>query len=663
MTLRPLQSRETRDGARVRQRSVNRPMRNQRNTVKSSLAVAFLAAALAHAAFGQNGLPPIMPLDDVKPGMKGYGVSALIGPEPQQFQVEVLAVIRGWFPKGSIILARMSGPVVDEAGIISGMSGSPVFIEDKLIGAVAYGWAYTKIPLAGLTPAEEMLKVQQVDRQAQEPPPAPARAEAVRVTRRRMAELASLLTSRDRELGPDGARTQTLVRTALPPLLSDRSPGPRRVRLPGEGGIVGEIEPLPIPLAVSGAGFQMEEMLGALRGTGLMPVQAAADAGPALEEVKLQPGAPVGALLVGGDMDLSGMGTLTWIDGDNVAAFGHPLFGAGDVDLPLVLGRAQVVVPSVYRSFRLSSAERIIGRIVQDRDAAIVGRLGEEAPTFPLTVTVGGEVGDHYDYTVAGWWQTAPFFTYLTCMYSSTRWQGVGNPYMLAAEAKIAIEGREEPLMLANEFASYDVSSPAFELVWFPLSALLLNQFQEVEIKSVDYRIDVKEGFQLALIETLRADRYQAEPGSDVTLYVGLREWQGEQVVRKVPLHVPETARPGTQFQVLVCDALTNLSIEADLDPGFFAPQSFEQLLDVLARIEPNRNMVVRASFVEEGVRYAGEPLPALPPSALGIIEYSGAGEATQLISDRVKAAATPWVLEGSQMVTIMIEAPPPHKP
>jgi hypothetical protein len=278
-------------------------------------------------------------------------------------------------------------------------------------------------------------------------------------------------------------------------------------------------------------------------------------------------------------------------------------------------------------------------------------------------VRVNGPVTERYDYQVAGWWQTAPFFTFLTCLYSSERWQGAGNPYTLRASAKISIQGEDEPLVLENEFAGYAVTSPAFELVWFPLNALMVNSFREVEIESIDYELEIQKGFEVAAIEAVRAERFQAEPGSEVTLYVRLRKWQGQEVLRKVPLHIPETARPGTQVDILVCDALTNMAIKAEMDPGFYSPRSFEQLLDAVAEIESNRNLVVRASFVQEGIRYAGEPLPSLPPSALNILQFGGAGEAAYLFSDQVTAVETPWVLEGSQILTIAIAKPPAHRP
>ncbi|MGD2174521.1 MAG: hypothetical protein PVJ27_03885, partial [Candidatus Brocadiaceae bacterium] len=506
------------------------------------------------------------------------------------------------------------------------------------------------------------LKAQNV---AEEPSPgrqADYRAEAARVKRERFGQVASLLLSphgRDDPLRLQNA----MMRTALPHFGDASAHRLQPVRWTLGNGTVAEFEPLPIPLNIGGGPPGPGLMRSALAGGALMPVQAAAAGAAGSDEVKLAPGVPVGALLVSGDMEVSGMGTVTWVDGDRVAAFGHPLFGAGDVDLPLILGRAQTVVPSIYRSFRLSTAERVIGRIIQDRDSGVVGRLGETAPMFPCRVRVSGPVEEQYDYQVAGFWQTAPLFTFYAVAASSARWQGQGGRYTLEAKAEIALKDRPEPLVLRNVFVGRSALLPSFQLVDLPLSALLTNPFKEVEVESVDYGLNIREGFEAAVIESVTADRLRAEPGTEVTLLVTLRKWRGDEVTEEVGLSIPETARPGTDVEVLVCDAVTSTMVDARLDPGFFAPMSFEHLVDMLERIESNRNLVVRASFVEQGLRYAGEPLPTLPTSALNILQFGGAGRVRQLISDQLEAVPTPYVLTGSQTVTIRIVEPEPYNP
>ncbi len=638
-------------------------MRNIR-TFRTCLALALLAALAVPVPAHAQDLPPIMPVSEVEAGMTGHGLATLKGTELTRFDVEVLGVVRGWYPKGDMILIRFSGPIVDEAGIIAGMSGSPVFIQDRLIGAVAYGWFFSKVPLAGVTPAEEMLRVQRMDQEGADQDAEEARSEAARAMRRKADELALMLTERRDGWLPADRLDRALTRAAVPPALRPRRQAAPTLRWPLGDGQVAELSPLPLPLSVSGAGADAAGLLAALSGTALMPIQASAGGAEQKgEPPEAVPGAVVGSAFITGDMEVAGMGTATWVDGDRVVAFGHPLLSAGRVDLPMVLGRDAIVVPSIRRSFRISNPDRIVGRIVEDRDSCVVGRLGEEAPMFPCTVQVKGLAGDSYNYRVAGYWQTAPVFATLAVAYSSMRWQGEGQRYTLDVTSKVHLTGREEPVVLRNEFATESVMMPVFEMVAMPLIAVTVNPFRRVDIAGVDYEVEARKGFDAALVRSVRADRLRAEPGSEVNLHIRLQKWRGEELTRKVTLPIPETARPGTSAEVLVCDAMTNEMIRARLDPGFFAPKSFEQLIEMLEGMESNRRLVVRSAFVEQGVRYAGQPMPALPPSALNILQFAGAGSAEELVTDQVQTVETPWILQGAHTIRISIIEPEPHEP
>ena len=380
--------------------------------------------------------------------------------------------------------------------------------------------------------------------------------------------------------------------------------------------------------------------------------------------MQLKPGMPVGASFISGDLDVSGTGTLTVVDGDAALAFGHELIGSGATDIPLVAGEVQAVVPSLAISFRLTSAGPVIGRIVQDRSTGILAKLGEEAPTFPCRVRIKGAVEEEYSYRIAGHWRTAPMFTEMALDASSSRWEAGEERHTLAARLSISVKDRQEPIVRQNVYATTSVMAPAMDLGALAVEALVTNPYREVEITGVDYELEVIPGFQAALIESAWADRAEAKPGSEVNVYVRLIEYRGEELVKKLRLKIPETAEPGSRVEILVCDALINRSIKRGLDPGLFAPRSFEHVVRVLEEMESNRNLVMRASFFEEGVRYAGGAMPALPPSALSILRHNGTGgRAAPLRTDVVQSVETPWVLEGSQSLFITIEEPETYKP
>jgi hypothetical protein len=424
-----------------------------------------------------------------------------------------------------------------------------------------------------------------------------------------------------------------------------------------------------------GGALAQSSALAPLSADGLVPVQAepaapqapAQEAAPAAapqEPVKLTPGIPIGTAFISGDLDAYGMGTLTWVEGNQVLAFGHPMFGLGDVDLPLVLGRSPLIVPSLQTSFRLTQSGAVIGTITQDRDSAILGDLGRKPDIFPCTVRVHGVAQDVYHYQVAGFWQTAPFFTQLAVEMTSARWQGEGNPYNLTAKAQISLKGVDKPLVLQNEYADFSVVGPSSDLIMSPLSELMDNPFRKVQISGVDFDLDVRPGREAATVESLELDRPEAAPGSQVTLYVGLKSYRGESVLKQIPLRIPQTAVPGTTANILVSDAASNRVIDRQLDPGFYEPQSFGELMTMLGKMDSNRSLVVRASFTETGLRYAGEAMPALPPSAMGIMDFNrGGGRTAPLATDVRFTVPMPYVLSGAQMVTVAIKQPEPLNP
>jgi len=608
----------------------------------------------------------IMPASQVRAGMRGYGLTTLDRGEVERFEVEVLGVVRGWYPKADVILIKMSGRLIDEAGVISGMSGSPIYIDDRLVGAVAYGWQFCQIPLAGVTPAEEMLRVEKLDREDKPSTDAKRKARLRNDLRQRAKELAQLLDRPEGDALSAEAVNRHVLRVAvnLPWQRTgccwETDEMQRDVRASISGILQSPLRPLPLPLSVTGLdGRSAEAVLPLLRQSGFFPVQASARARARGPEPPLAPGVPVGAVLIRGDMDISAMGTLTSVVGRRVVAFGHPMFGSGRIDLPLALGRVQAVVPSRMRSFRISSAGGIIGRITQDRQSAIVGRLGEVSGMFPCKVNVRGAVQESYDFSIASYWELCPLLTLMAISESVARTEGMGNPCTLTAESEIRIKGHRKPLVLRNVYVSFLPEMPALRLAAFPLEALMFNEFKEVEVQSITFNLDVREGFQAAKIESLTLSHRELEPGQTLTLSVGLREFQGAEVLKRIDLKIPEDAQPGTRAEILVCDATRSFGIRMGQDPGLFDPRDFDSLLESLSYVEQNTNLMVHASFLRRGLRYEGQAMPQLPPSALSMLQFSSeVGKVTPLVRDVRVAIQTPWVVQGAQRASIVIREP-----
>jgi len=366
---------------------------------------------------------------------------------------------------------------------------------------------------------------------------------------------------------------------------------------------------------------------------------------------------PIGAVWIDGDIDMSSLGTLTLVDGDRVVAFGHPMLGTGETDFPLAVGRVEAVVPSARQSFRLTSLGPVVGRLTQDRDSAIVGRLGASAPMFPCTVRVRGVRNRTFRYRIAGYWQMAPLLAYYATALSAARWEGESNLYTVQARVRIALKGLEEPVELQNVYAALSPAEPAFELVWAPLSVLTLNPFREVELSGLEVDLEVERGMRAATIEAVRCARRTVRPGERLELEVLLREFQGQEHLRKVELEVPEDARPGTTAQVMVCDALTSLTWQMSVDPDFFSPRDFDGLLRTIRRIPDGTRLYVHTSVLRKGLRYKGVAMPALPDSVINMLSQgTEAGLAAPLEQDVQASVETPWVLSGSQVVSVLIK-------
>ena len=628
---------------------------------------AFVLACSVHSvpAADAPARPAIVPVAEVKPGMKGYGLTAFQGSKVEKFDVEVLGVIRGWSAQGAVVLVKLTAPPLEQAGVIAGMSGSPIYIGDRLLGAVAYGFYFTKIPLAGVTPAEEMFVARELDHNAPGPG-AGAKKAALRDALRARTE-AALGILRAERASPELARERAL-KLMLAPLAADRraiswgvEEMPENVRPLLAACGQASLAPLPVPLAVGGIGRRDYESVAPLMmAGGFMPVQGGAAASPGgPDEAKIEPGAPVGAILMSGDIDLSGMGTLTAVDGDRVLAFGHPMFGSGETNLPLAVGRVEAIVPSSMFSFRLSSTGRVIGRLTQDRDSAIVGRLGEQAPTFPCTVRVQGARDTTFHYSVAGHWQVSPMLAFYAAYLSAVRWEGEGNLMTMKATSRISLKGREKPIVLQNLYAEQSLMPLAFAQVMEPMQMLTLNPFQDVEITGLDLDLKVEQGFQLARVESVRVDRTAARPGEKVIIWITLRQFHGPEQVRKMEIEVPRDALPGTTAEIQVCDSFTARMMDISHDPGFFDPKDMEGLIANIEKLPPSTHLYVRGSFVKRGLRYKGLAMPALPSSATSIIVFgTESGQATPLVEDVKTDLETPWVVVGGEGVAVVVKKP-----
>ncbi|MEO0071733.1 MAG: SpoIVB peptidase S55 domain-containing protein, partial [candidate division WOR-3 bacterium] len=302
----------------------------------------------------------ILPVDSIRPGMKGIGRSVFSGTKVEEFEVEVLDVMRNVSPHRDIILCRLSGAGLEKTGVIAGMSGSPVYINNKLAGAVASTWSFAKEPVAGVTPAKEMLDIWDRERDSS------TRQSLPRAHRKGFLHFS-------RNDGARGLGWKEKIKT-------------------GKGGL-GEAEwgmtHLPLPLTISGFNPAIKEIAQPILAQyNLTLVGATGSAPNTLDTANLIPGGAVGVGLIDGDVRLAAVGTITHREGNRILAFGHPLFLAGDVALPMTGGVIHSVLPSMELSFKIFSPSPPIGVITQDRESGVSGLIGPLPPMVPISVAV-----------------------------------------------------------------------------------------------------------------------------------------------------------------------------------------------------------------------------------------------------------------------------------
>ncbi|HVZ74173.1 MAG TPA: SpoIVB peptidase S55 domain-containing protein [Polyangia bacterium] len=519
--------------------------------------------------------PPLLKLADVRPGMVGQALTVFQGTKPEPFKIRVVAVLKQFLPKEDVILIRAEDPRVEHSGIVAGMSGSPVYIDGKLMGAIAYAWSFAKDPLGGVTPIESML------------------AERSR-PRRRSPEDVGVATAE-----PDEPR-------ALPALAAATNDGePHLVRAS-------------VPLAVSGfTARTIAELTDELRPTGLVPTQAGGgrrlDATTTSEPGHVEPGSAIGVELVRGDMSMVGTGTVTYVDGATVLAFGHPMFGIGEVYLPIVDAEIHAFLPSLAQSFKLSSPLHEIGTLVQDRQTCIIGALDAHTTMMPVDVRVTGPEGKtrtfHAD--VARNRRLTPMLASAVVANAVSQAEPDVTDVVATIAARLDVHGRGTLALDDQTFSTEGLSGRVVGGArgMRALSELMFNPFEPVAID----RLDVDIRFQLkrdaAEIIGVALPREEVRAGETVPVRVTLRPYAGGEYVETVPVKIPlEVAGQSVRIEVA-----SGVTVRPDMAPA----ETLSGLIDNMKKYYTAANIVVSVQRPDEGAALRGRLLQDLPASAM----------------------------------------------
>ncbi|HSL85260.1 MAG TPA: SpoIVB peptidase S55 domain-containing protein [Thermoanaerobaculia bacterium] len=542
---------------------------------------------------------PTLPIEKVERGQTGYGLTVFAGTEPERFEVEVLGVLRNPDPRASYVLARLTGHGLEESGVVSGMSGSPVFIDGKLVGAVAFAWPFAKEAVAGITPIDAMRSIAELPSGiAQEPVPlggsvaaGPGGGPAV--------DLMSLLTG---EL-PENWLDQTLATL-----------GPR----PGQG--VNGASPA-IGWMTSGFGDLSVSTLA--RSLGAVAAGGRTD-GPAGELVA---GGPVAAVLVDGDLRLAATGTVTERSGSEVLAFGHPFLGLGPLSLPMASAEILTVLPSNYSSFKISNLGPVVGAFEQDSQAGIRGTLGATAPMVPYTLKIRGLREERFDMRLAAVPQLVPALVAASTMGGIDTASFSNGPQGLDLEAIFDL-GAWGKLPVRQSFDGPSAAGQAVLHLAAFAGFLTGTPLERVEIAGLDVTLTQVARPRTATLVGAHAERTVVRPGETVRLNLDFKGYQGETFRRAVRVAVPEDM-PAGRLVMLVGDGESADAARLALEPA--EPVTFAQALTLLRSFHSKRELGVLQVFRGSGLAVAGNTLPRLPGSVRSIWQAASSGSAKPL--------------------------------
>lgn len=614
------------------------------NILRGAVVIALLLAV----AVGLPAQSRTFPVDEIKPGMVGIGRTVFEGDRLEEFKVNIIGVLRNSIgPRRNLILARLEGGPLANTGVIAGMSGSPVYIDGRLVGAVSYSLGqFSKEPIAGITPIDEMM--------ADATLPGP---------RRQVARV-------DLQM----PLTQDSLRASLRQAFSWIRPfadSPSDVQVFGDQSVNAGIGTLlrPIATPLSFGGFDpsvIDPVVSAFRDQGFATIMAGSEQ-LAYSQVQsngsrlpaLRPGDPIGVGLMNGDFEVGATGTVTEVDGNRVYAFGHPFYQLGPTQFPMTRAHVFTVLPSLAASQKIASTGEIVGIVSQDRATTIAGTLGPGPSMIPVTLTLSSERGTRKSFNIGIVRDQlfTPLLAYVAILNTLTSYErqnGVAT-YALKGAATLKKYGRVD---FEDLFTGDQPSVGAAASVVAPINLLMRNAFEDVDIESLNLEIDASEQPRSATLERVWVDGTRVKAGGPATLKVLLRTYRGDEITKDVTIQIPPNARGSVQ--VMVADGVRLSQFESrELQVQPLQATGLPQMIRVLNSARKNNRLYVRLVTRDDGAVVKGEPLAALPSSVLAVMEADRNGGSFRPLQSALVGEweITPGVaVTGSRTLTLPLE-------
>ena len=587
-----------------------------------------------------------MDIDEVKPGMRGYGLTVFQDARIDTFDVEVIGVIKNQFyTDHDIIMVGVSGPYVDEAGVIAGMSGSPVYIDGKLVGALAYRFgAFPMKPIGGVTPIGHMLDI----RDAVETETKPG-SNAPDGSPGGMGGGQNDIGPPD--LGPSGLHPSDLGPSGLNPIavpmvFSGFHPGTvslfedelrQRGLVPVAGGsvagasggrITGSVAGATGEISVSGAGDDANPEQEVLASTG---------DGASL----LEPGSAVSAQLIRGDYNMAGTGTVTWREEDAILAFGHPFLWTGALNVPMNRAEIITVIPDQTGSTKISSVADEVGSVLWDHTNGIYGQLGDSARMIPVELSYDDAIRAprtyRFDVMMANGW--TPLLVNMAVSNTILANGRIAGERTITLGGRIALQDHPD-IVFDDQFSGQASLSALARDVNGVLNVVLDNRFITPMIESLSIDIHSSDERSTAVIEDVWFGSETVEPGDTLEVRVYLRPYRGDRLVRRMDVTIPKSVSAGP-VQVLVGSARTVTRHDLNAVPQRFRPTDGPRLIELLNNRRTGNRVYLKMFQGGAGGMVKGREMPGLPPSVLAVMDSERTKGSFVPIREKVVAEET----------------------
>ncbi|PYX64126.1 MAG: SpoIVB peptidase S55 [Acidobacteria bacterium] len=595
---------------------------------KAVLSLAALCCLLASATVTAQSPKPFetVPVDEIHAGMRGVAYTVFQGVKPEPMDVEVLGVMKNVNgPKGDIILIRLHGTKAEYTGVVAGMSGSPVYIDGKLAGALAFRIGeFSKEPIAGVTPISEMLEINAMDRRP----------------------------------GGDSAPIQARAGAA-----ETKTSGPGMNSASISQNVGNYLRPIDTPLVFNGFSEEtIRRFAPQFASAGVVPVMGAGSHSDVKQPEPLEPGSAVSAILVRGDMDIAATCTVTYVDPQRLLACGHPLLQFGMVDLPMTKAQVLATLPSPLNAFKIVNTTESVGTFVQDRHTGIMGVFDKQPDMIPVTLTIhGGPTSKEFHYEVLNNAKLSPVAMMATVFNALHGINEYGEEITYRMNGSISVKGYPD-VTLQNMFAPGDSGQPAAALAALSLGdrfgRIYDNHYDVPDIRGVKVDFDLVKERRWARLESTRTDVTEARPGDEIVVETVLRPYRGERILRQIPIHIPTSTSKGS-LRILVSDGET-LDRMRRGSSIFGRKLGLGPTIALLNKEHANNRVYVSLLEADPEAMVADKVMPTLPLSVMNVMEgMRGTQEMVVLGESSVNEAATApldYEVAGGQVLTITIK-------